>query len=165
LHAHHIVHWSDGGSTVPANLVLLCPHHHRALHHGEVAIEGDPEAGNVRYLDRFGRLIAPPGLDPPSTRSPRDEPPERSPFVPPLGEQLRSRHLHLELTGTRPLARAHLPSTSHANRPSHPPGGRPMSDASCRRRGRARPLRRRDGCRGSTEHLGGWDSRRTRSSC
>jgi hypothetical protein len=74
----------------PANLVLLCHHHHRALHHGELAIEGDPEAGTVRYLDRFGRPIAPPGLDPPSTGPPHDEPPERSPFVPPLGEQLRS---------------------------------------------------------------------------
>lgn len=90
LHAHHIVHWSDGGPTVPANLVLLCPHHHRALHHGEFAIEGDPEAGTARYLDRFGRPIAPPGLDPPSTGPPRDEPPERSPFIPALGEHLRS---------------------------------------------------------------------------
>jgi hypothetical protein len=27
LHAHHIQHWEDGGSTELANLVLLCPYH------------------------------------------------------------------------------------------------------------------------------------------
>ncbi len=32
LHAHHIVHWADGGPTVIDNLVMVCPHHHRLLH-------------------------------------------------------------------------------------------------------------------------------------
>ncbi len=31
--AHHIVHWADGGPTNLTNLVLLCDHHHRAVHH------------------------------------------------------------------------------------------------------------------------------------
>jgi hypothetical protein len=31
-HAHHIVHWVDGGTTKLDNLVLLCGHHHRVLH-------------------------------------------------------------------------------------------------------------------------------------
>lgn len=31
--AHHVVHWCDGGVTALANLVLLCGHHHRAVHH------------------------------------------------------------------------------------------------------------------------------------
>jgi hypothetical protein len=32
--AHHIVHWSDGGPTSLANLVLLCRRHHRMRHEG-----------------------------------------------------------------------------------------------------------------------------------
>ncbi len=32
-HAHHIVHWAHGGTTKLANLVLLCGHHHRTIHH------------------------------------------------------------------------------------------------------------------------------------
>ncbi len=34
LHAHHIVHWADGGSTDLANLVSLCGFHHRQIHEG-----------------------------------------------------------------------------------------------------------------------------------
>jgi hypothetical protein len=30
--AHHIKHWVDGGLTALDNLILLCGHHHRALH-------------------------------------------------------------------------------------------------------------------------------------
>ncbi len=32
-HAHHIRHWIDGGTTSLDNLVLLCGHHHRTIHH------------------------------------------------------------------------------------------------------------------------------------
>ena len=32
-HAHHIRHWIHGGPTSLDNLVLLCGHHHRTLHH------------------------------------------------------------------------------------------------------------------------------------
>ena len=90
LHAHHLVFWEHGGLTEPHNLVLLCPLHHRALHHGEFSIEGNPEAGTLRFLDRFGQPIAPPGLDPPpGTRPPRDgPPPPPSPYTPPLAEPL-----------------------------------------------------------------------------
>lgn len=34
-HAHHIRHWSAGGPTAVGNLVLLCGHHHRVIHHTE----------------------------------------------------------------------------------------------------------------------------------
>ena len=30
--AHHLLHWSDGGRTSLDNLVLLCSHHHHAIH-------------------------------------------------------------------------------------------------------------------------------------
>ncbi|MEO5652595.1 MAG: HNH endonuclease signature motif containing protein, partial [Marmoricola sp.] len=31
-HAHHLVHWADGGATSLTNMVLLCSHHHRLIH-------------------------------------------------------------------------------------------------------------------------------------
>lgn len=35
LHAHHVVHWEDGGPTDLANLVLVCSRHHTMIHqHG-----------------------------------------------------------------------------------------------------------------------------------
>ncbi|SDC91714.1 HNH endonuclease signature motif containing protein [Rhodococcus tukisamuensis] len=41
--AHHIIHWSDGGPTALANLVLLCKKHHTIIHknHWAVAIGDD----------------------------------------------------------------------------------------------------------------------------
>ena len=32
LHAHHVVHWADGGPTDADNLILLCGYHHRLVH-------------------------------------------------------------------------------------------------------------------------------------
>ncbi|MEE2853458.1 MAG: DUF222 domain-containing protein, partial [Actinomycetota bacterium] len=40
LHAHHLRHWEDGGPTELANLVLLCPYHHRLHHRGVITITG-----------------------------------------------------------------------------------------------------------------------------
>ncbi|WP_433012015.1 DUF222 domain-containing protein [Kribbella sp. CA-294648] len=37
-HAHHLIHWIDGGPTSITNLVLLCAGHHRAVHSGQWAI-------------------------------------------------------------------------------------------------------------------------------
>lgn len=46
-HAHHLVHWADGGPTSLDNLVLLCGHHHRLVHHTpwevRLARDGRPE--------------------------------------------------------------------------------------------------------------------------
>jgi hypothetical protein len=88
LHAHHIVDWEDHGPTIPSNLTLLCPFHHRALHHGEFAIEGNPEDGTMRFLDRWGQPIEPPHLQP---ADPGGGPPDHGrppPFTPPLAERL-----------------------------------------------------------------------------
>jgi hypothetical protein len=44
-HAHHVIHWIDWGKTSVENGVLLCPHHHRLIHHSEWAVhmeEGHP---------------------------------------------------------------------------------------------------------------------------
>jgi hypothetical protein len=90
LHAHHIVYWEHGGLTIPANLVLLCPFHHRALHAGEFSIDGNPEDGTVRFLDRWGNTIGPPDLGPPVEGRPPDlaDGPPPPPFTPPLAERL-----------------------------------------------------------------------------
>lgn len=35
---HHLKHWKDGGTTDRWNLVLLCPHHHKAAHDGRFTV-------------------------------------------------------------------------------------------------------------------------------
>jgi len=55
LHAHHVVHWADGGSTDLANLVLVCSHHHRFVHERRWRVTGDG-AGRFSF--------APPDGDP-----------------------------------------------------------------------------------------------------
>ena len=39
-HAHHIVHWADGGVTSLPNMILLCGHHHRLIHAAPWTIRG-----------------------------------------------------------------------------------------------------------------------------
>lgn len=58
--AHHITHWADQGPTSLANLVLLCGHHHRTVHH---------KGWQVRLAEGHPEFIPPPWIDP--TRSPR----------------------------------------------------------------------------------------------
>ena len=42
-HAHHIRHWADHGTTALDNLVLLCGHHHRVIHHTPWQIRLNPK--------------------------------------------------------------------------------------------------------------------------
>jgi hypothetical protein len=55
--AHHITPWTKGGATTLDNLVLLCRHHHRFIHH--------PNAGwQIRPgTDHHPDFIPPPTLD------------------------------------------------------------------------------------------------------
>src|SRR3954469_19523358 len=70
LHAHHIQHWEDGGPTELANLVLVCPYHHRSHHRGLITITGP--ANHLTVTDDDGRplnagpLARPPNLPPPA---------------------------------------------------------------------------------------------------
>ena len=47
-HAHHILHWLHGGHTKLANLVLLCGHHHRVIHHTPWEVRLNPRRRATR---------------------------------------------------------------------------------------------------------------------
>ena len=49
-HAHHIVHWADGGPTSLGNLVLVCGEHHRVLHHTPWQVRLNPDDGRPEFL-------------------------------------------------------------------------------------------------------------------
>src|SRR6476620_10492679 len=49
-HAHHITHWADYGATSLDNLVLLCGHHHRLIHHTPWQVRFNPHDGRPEFL-------------------------------------------------------------------------------------------------------------------
>jgi hypothetical protein len=73
LHAHHIVHWEDGGPTELANLVLVCPYHHRSHHRGDITISGSSQ--RLSITDSAGRPLRPAALARPPSNPPPDVPP------------------------------------------------------------------------------------------
>lgn len=81
LHAHHIVHWEDGGYTELDNLVLLCPFHHRLHHSGGITITGS--ASTLVVVDADGDPLDPGSL----ARTPTQPPPAVKPCRGPLGER------------------------------------------------------------------------------
>ena len=55
LAAHHLKEWvRDSGETVPANLVLLCPRHHGAIHNRGWTITANPETGDIEIRNPNG---------------------------------------------------------------------------------------------------------------
>jgi hypothetical protein len=81
LHAHHIVHWEDGGPTELENLVLVCPYHHRAHHRGVITITGT--AQDLTVTDQAGAPLPPGSL----ARPPTTPPPKVKPCSGPTGER------------------------------------------------------------------------------
>jgi Domain of unknown function (DUF222)/HNH endonuclease len=66
LHIHHLVHWTHGGRTDPDNLVALCTVHHRMVHRGFLAIDGDPgRHDGLAFTDHHGRQLRPAPPRPP----------------------------------------------------------------------------------------------------
>ena len=81
LHAHHIKHWEDGGPTELANLVLLCPYHHRLHHRGVITVAGT--AYDLIISDSDGRMLSAAALAHP----PAQAPPAVAPCPGPTGER------------------------------------------------------------------------------
>ncbi|KUI22698.1 HNH endonuclease signature motif containing protein, partial [Mycobacterium sp. GA-2829] len=81
LHAHHIIHWEDGGETELDNLVLVCPYHHRAHHRGIITITGP--ADQLVVTDSRGRVMESGSL----ARPPTTAPPKVDPYPGPSGER------------------------------------------------------------------------------
>jgi hypothetical protein len=81
LHAHHIVHWEDGGATELSNLVLVCPYHHRLHHRGAITITGP--ADDLVVTDHTGRPLSSASL----ARPPTKPPPTVKPCPGPTGER------------------------------------------------------------------------------
>ena len=65
LHAPHLVHWEDGGPTELANLVLVCPYHHRLHHRGLITLRGP--AHHLTVTDRDGEPLTSASLARPPT--------------------------------------------------------------------------------------------------
>ncbi|WP_166354101.1 HNH endonuclease signature motif containing protein [Phytoactinopolyspora limicola] len=78
-HGHHIRHWADGGDTDMDNMVLLCGHHHRVIHHGGWDVRMGPD-GHPEFLP-------PPWVDP--DRAPRRNTRPRPDHQPPPGHRSR----------------------------------------------------------------------------
>ncbi|WP_203591165.1 HNH endonuclease signature motif containing protein, partial [Streptomyces sp. SID13031] len=88
-HAHHIIHWADGGPTSITNLVLLCGGHHRAVHADHWAVKITNGVVQVTRPDWTvptpGRLTMPSVNIPatPNSPTPPDAPwPSDSPATP-----------------------------------------------------------------------------------
>ncbi|WP_157576363.1 HNH endonuclease signature motif containing protein, partial [Mycobacterium sp. GA-2829] len=81
LHAHHIIHWENGGETELDNLVLVCPYHHRAHHRGIITITGP--AHQLVVTDSRGRTMRDGSL----ARPPTQAPPKVDPYPGPSGER------------------------------------------------------------------------------
>ncbi len=93
-HAHHLIHWVDGGPTSITNLVLLCAGHHRAVHAGQWAITitgghvdvtrptwtspGTTTAADLANLTDLSRYFTPAPARPPNA-NPHHEPSDRLP--------------------------------------------------------------------------------------
>ena len=55
--AHHVRHWSDGGTTRLDNLLLVCRRHHRAVHEEGFTVELTDDGG-ARFFWPDGRPLA-----------------------------------------------------------------------------------------------------------
>ncbi len=77
LHAHHVIHWEDGGVTELHNLVLVCPYHHRLHHKGGITITGP--ADRLVVTDAAGQPLTNRSLARPPTTPPPNVPPSPGP--------------------------------------------------------------------------------------
>jgi hypothetical protein len=88
LHAHHLVHWENGGPTELWNLVLVCPFHHRAHHRGLITLTGT--ADRLVVTDRDDDPLTGGSL----ARPPTTPPPAVAPYPGPTGERAQWKWYH-----------------------------------------------------------------------
>ncbi|MDA2890019.1 DUF222 domain-containing protein [Mycolicibacterium sp. BiH015] len=88
LHAHHLVHWEDGGQTELDNLALVCPYHHRAHHRGLITITGP--AHRLMVTDSDGQVMRRGSLARPPTTAAPNVPAYRGP----TGERVQWKWYH-----------------------------------------------------------------------
>jgi hypothetical protein len=77
LHAHHLIHWEDGGATELDNLVLVCPYHHRLHHTRGISLAGP--ASRLVVTDATGRHLTNGSLARPPTTAPPQVAPHPGP--------------------------------------------------------------------------------------
>ncbi|BBY88136.1 HNH endonuclease signature motif containing protein [Mycolicibacterium tokaiense] len=77
LHAHHLIHWEDGGATELDNLVLVCPYHHRLHHTRGITLTGP--ASRLVVTDATGRHLTNGSLARPPTTAPPQVAPHPGP--------------------------------------------------------------------------------------
>ena len=66
LHAHHVIHWANGGETELANLISLCHFHHHSVHEGGWTINA--KATGWSFIDPSGNHTVVPVLRLPTTK-------------------------------------------------------------------------------------------------
>ena len=105
VEVHHIIHWSTNGPTDTANLICLCPKHHRLHHHGRLGITGNADlepgtTGSVTFTDANGKVLTESGARPwPPRAAP---PPIDGTYEHPIGERLDFRWLYFNDDPQRP---------------------------------------------------------------
>jgi hypothetical protein len=87
---HHIIHWTNGGTTNPENLISICARHHRAHHLGQIGIQGNAnQPDTMIFTDQHGNPInttPQPIITPPTPASPQPV------YEHPSGERLNLTH-------------------------------------------------------------------------
>ncbi len=103
LQVHHIIHWTNNGPTNTANLLALCPYHHRALHKKLFTITGNADKPHTLVFTVNGQRITHPGPRPPAPHRPTTHPATRPPIPPPTRRTPRHLVHQLHRTITRRL--------------------------------------------------------------
>lgn len=66
LQIHHLIPWSQGGTTDPDNLITLCWYHHQIIIHQQGFTPHHPQHGRIRFTQiRRSNHTPTPGHDPP----------------------------------------------------------------------------------------------------
>ncbi|MEU4395484.1 DUF222 domain-containing protein [Kribbella sp. NPDC023855] len=144
-HAHHLIHWIDGGPTSITNLVLLCAVHHRAVHGGRWTITitngvvhvtrptwtspAPAGATDLAQLTDLNRYSTPPTPAHVSSTA-HQACPSHLPKPSPGQVNVNPHHEHPDRVSTTSLTRQPDPQTSLESRPRTSPESRPQPGTS-----------------------------------